>query len=93
MSREGLGAAAREPSSPCDSKDSNYDEHAHVVLQSVDDEIHLTLDEFDGDSAEKLRSLIVPAHLPVIIGTVLKVCRAAAPFFKFVFFTILFLLL
>jgi hypothetical protein len=85
MSREGLGAAARGPSSSLSTNDSTFDEHARAVLQSVDDEVHQILDEFDGDSAENLRCLIVPAHLPVLIGTVLKVRCTTAPSFKFVF--------
>ena len=52
----------------------NRDEHAaRVALEIVDDAVHQTLYVFDGDSNEKLRALLVPAHLPVIIGSVIKV--------------------
>ncbi len=73
MSREGPDAEACAASPTSDCAAPNDDQFARAVLQRVDDEVHQTLDVFDGDSIEKLRSLIVPGHLPIIIGSIIKV--------------------
>lgn len=73
MSHEVQGADAHVPMLSSNSNNSIHAKHACVLLQHVDDEVHQALDAFESDSAESLRSLIVPAHVPIIIGSILKV--------------------
>jgi hypothetical protein len=72
MSQERLGADANALCSNTDSKNPNDASHDRVLLQLVDDEMHKALDELGGDSVDKLRSMLVPAHLPIIIGSIIK---------------------
>jgi hypothetical protein len=73
MSREGQTAEALA-SVTTSNNILNHDElAARVALNNVDCAVHQALDAFDGDSNENLRALLVPAHLPIIIGSVIKV--------------------
>ena len=80
MSQEGHDADALASCSTSGCKISNNDEFSRLVLQRIDDDMHRTLDTLDGSSNQNLRSLIVPAHLPILLGTILKV-RACCLFF------------
>jgi hypothetical protein len=84
MSQERPDADALAAVSPYESDDRVHSGRARVLLQQVDDEVHRALDALGGDSTETLRSLIVPAHVPIIIGSILKV-RHESVFFALVF--------
>jgi hypothetical protein len=77
MSQEGCDVDALASCSTSGCKISNNDEFSRLVLQRIDDDMHRTLDALDGSSNQNLRSLIAPAHLPILLGTILKVraCR------------------
>jgi hypothetical protein len=70
MSNEGSGAA---PCSTADLSTTNDDEFSRAVLQRIEDGVHATLDVLDSGSNEMLRSLILPAHVPIIVGALVKV--------------------
>lgn len=73
MSNEGSGAA---PYSTADLTTKNDDEISRAVLQRIEDGVHATLDVLDSGSNDMLRSLIVPAHVPIIVGALVKVAFA-----------------
>ena len=73
MSNEGSGAAS---CSTADLSTTNDDEFSRAVLQRIEDGVHETLDVLDSGSNEMLRSLILPAHVPIIVGALVKVAFA-----------------